>query len=280
MPGDTGPIDTIYGRFTRKSKRRLDLTFDYEAAEIAGFRRVAEVVQPTLLLDIGANIGVYAVYLGGIASLRRILAFEPAPDTFQMLKRNLALQGDTRMVARNEALSDRAGSAQFAVFGALAGNNALSDTAASGNVPETTIKVSTARLDDRLEAAGEMYVAKIDVEGHELQVLNGATRFLQANTGVLQIEAFRTVPDLDALLAELGYTRLFRMKHDYYYSNIPETDRRTALQEILFDEVATALGDLKDERRRRRAAIRASRGVVEQLRYNSDPVTGTKSGAK
>ena len=48
-PPRAGPIDTIYGRFTAASKRRLDITFDYEAPEIAGFRRAAELIGPTLL---------------------------------------------------------------------------------------------------------------------------------------------------------------------------------------------------------------------------------------
>jgi FkbM family methyltransferase len=270
-----GPIDTIYGRFTAASKRRLDLTFDYEAAEIAGFRRVAELLQPTLLLDIGANVGVYAVHLAGVASLTRILAFEPAPDTFGQLQRNLALQEDARLQAVNEALSDRAGRARFAVFGALAGNNAIRDTAVSVRTPETTIEVPTARLDDRVAVAGETFLAKIDVEGHELKVLAGAPRLLADNRGVLQIESFRPVAELDAALAAAGYARIFRMKDDYYYTNLAEPERRSAIQDILFAEVATALGDLRDERRRRRAAIRAARALVEQLRYGADPVIGT-----
>jgi FkbM family methyltransferase len=270
------PIDTIYGRFTAASKRRLDLTFDYEAAEIAGFRRVAELVAPTLMLDIGANVGVYAVHLAGVASLGRIFAFEPAPDTFRLLERNVALQGDARMTALNEALSDRAGRARFAVFGALAGNNAIRDTAVSARTPESTIEVPTARLDDRVTASGETFLAKIDVEGHELKVLAGAGRLLAGNSGVLQIEAFRPVAELDAALGAAGYARIFRMKDDYYYTNIADPDRRRAIQDILFEEVAAALGDLRDERRRRRSAIRAGRVLVEQLRYSADPVIGAR----
>ena len=56
-------IDTIYGRFRRDAKHRLDLTYDYEAAEIRAFYRIAEFISPTLMLDIGANIGVYSIYL-------------------------------------------------------------------------------------------------------------------------------------------------------------------------------------------------------------------------
>ena len=271
---EAGPLDTIYGRFTAASKRRLDITFDYEAPEIAGFRRAAELIRPTLLLDIGANIGVYAVHLAGIASLTRILAFEPAPASFQELARNVALQDDRRMTALNEALSDREGSAPFAIFGALAGNNAIRETASPRGVPDETIEVPTARLDDRVEATAETFVAKIDVEGHELKVLAGAERLLAGNSGLLQIEAYRTVPELDARLAGLGYLRIFRMKHDYYYTNLADDGLRRAITDILFEEVATGLTDLMQERRRRRVAIRSGRELLEKLRYAADPVIG------
>ena len=184
---------------------------------------------PTLLIDIGANIGVYAVHLAGVASLRRILAFEPAPESFRSSARNVALQERPPLQALNEALSDREGSARFAVFGAARRQQRhRRHRRLARRRRTTTIEVPTARLDDRVEAAGETFVAKIDVEGHELQVLAGAERLLAGNTGLLQIEAFRTVPELDARLAGLGYARIFRMKHDYYYTNLADDGLRRA----------------------------------------------------
>ena len=179
----------------------------------------------------------------------------------------------------NEALSDRAGTARFAVFGPLAGNNAIADTAASGGDAGDDDRGAdgAARRPGRRRRARPI-VAKIDVEGHELQVLAGATGFLRANVGVLQIEAFRTVPELDALLAGLGYARIFRMKNDYYYSNLAEPAQRAAIQDILFEEVATALmrpqgrapppphRDPRQPRARRAAALRRRPGHRREMR--------------
>jgi FkbM family methyltransferase len=269
----SGSLNTIYGRFMSESKRRLDMTYDYESAEISGFRRVADLLQPTLLLDIGANIGVYAVFCAAVPSFRRIMAFEPAPETFALLERNVSLQQDKRISCHNEALSDRAGIARFAIFGAMAGNNAIEETSATpSTAPAETIEVSTVRLDDRLAVRGETFMAKIDVEGHELQVIDGATTFLAQNTGILQIEAFDRIGDLDARLGAIGYARIFRMKSDYYYANISDTARLEAIRDILFAETAEALKDLKNERRRRRMALRANREVTETLKFVHDPV--------
>ena len=184
-PTTPAPIDTIYGRFTRESKRRLDLTFDYEAAEIAGFRRVAELVAPTLLIDIGANIGVYAVHLAGVASLRRILAFEPAPESFGCCERNLALQEDrpARRRLQRGAVGPGGQRPLRHLRRARRQQRHRRHRRPGGDRRTTTIEVPTARLDDRVAAAGETFLAKIDVEGHELQVLAGADRLLRAMRG-------------------------------------------------------------------------------------------------
>lgn len=277
-PRSMDPIDTIYGRFIQASKRRLDLTYDYEAAEIQAFRRIAEEITPSIFLDIGANIGVYSIFLASIESIERIFVFEPAPDAYRLLQQNIALQDSTRFHPRNVALSDSAGMARFSIFGDLAGNNAIEATSVSAvRGSKETIEVPTARLDDEVTANGKTFMCKIDVEGHELPVLTGASEFLGNNTGVLQIESFANARELDALLGGYQYVRIFRVKHDYYYTNIADSTLQGAVVEILFDEVANALTALKDERRWRRRALRAARESIDILRFGTDPVTGARA---
>lgn len=270
-------IETVYGRFLRESKRRLDITYDYEAAEIRAFHRIAELLSPKLMLDIGANIGVYSVHLGKVGSIEQIYAFEPAPLAFELLEKNAAVQEHGRIHCRNVALSESEGTAPFAVFGDLAGNNAITETQVGGDAKQfESIDVPTALLDDQVPTRGAVFVGKIDVEGHELNVISGAQAFLSDNTGVLQIEHFGDIAPLDEALATVGYCRLFRMKHDFYYANITDNGVLSEISEILFDEVARALGDLKDERRRRRSALRNTRDALDILRYGTDPVMGRR----
>ena len=274
-------IDTIYGRFHRESKRRLDLTFDYEAAEIRALYRIAEVVSPSLMLDIGANIGVYAVYLSKLTSLSRVVAFEPAPDTFELLQRNASLQEHSRIECCNVALSESKGTTRFSVFGDLAGNNAIESTrvtTASGDARSITVK--TRRLDDQIDSRAVAFVCKIDVEGHEMNVIHGAGEFLAGNSGVLQIERFENISALDEALANHGYRRIFRMKHDYYYTNIEDSKVYTSIVDILFEEVARALVNLKDERQLRRRALRNAKETIAALRFGRDPVMAGAEASK
>lgn len=263
-------IDTIYGTFHGPSKRRIDLTYDYEDAHIRALRRMADQIRATRFLDIGANIGVYSVYLASVSSLKSIHAFEPAPATYNALQQNIRLQRDERLVAAQLALSDQNGTAEFIEHGELAGDNALASTDPSRK-KGTTISVETRRWDDEFRERGERFVAKIDVEGHELAVVQGGAEYLRSNEGVVQIECFGPNRDvLVELMAELGYRRLGWLKHDQLFSNL-DPAACEPIVDIVFEEVAVALKTLQEHKRHRREATRAVKQALDVVRYDTDP---------
>lgn len=268
-------IHTVYGCYDSASKRRLDLTYDYEDAQIRCFRRLAELARPVRFMDVGANIGVYAIYLRSVESLQSIQGFEPSVETFEVLQRNFALQSDPRLEPSDLALSDAHGTATFKVYGELAGNNAIAGTETVTSRSQTAVEssVATRRLDDLLSASGERFVAKIDVEGHELHVIRGASGYLGRNEGVLQIECFGpNVAPLVALMAELGYRRVGWIQHDHLFTNVTEDGFCDQMLSIMFEEIEHALVQLQRMRRMRRSAIRGARSLLDLVRYDGDPV--------
>lgn len=52
---------------------------------------IAALPEDAMIIDAGANIGLSSLYMKRGRSLSRILAFEPAPDSFQMFRRNMQL---------------------------------------------------------------------------------------------------------------------------------------------------------------------------------------------
>ncbi len=266
-------IDTLYGTFDVRCKGRLDITYMYEHAQVRGLRRIAGKVKATRFLDIGANIGVYAIYLGDLPSIRRIDAFEPAPDTFLLLEENRAIQAREGMVVHSVALSDQDGSVKFAIYGDIAGNNAVLETSVHGRAPDRVERVDCKRLDQLIDARGETFVCKIDVEGHEAAVIRGGQDFLKGNRGVLQIECFpRQRQQLRALMEELGYRYVFRAQSDLYFTNLEDPSRVADIQEILFSEVAAALDELKQFKMNRRKLYREIRTVLDSAGFTTDPV--------
>jgi FkbM family methyltransferase len=65
------------------------------------------------ILDIGANTGLFMLYLNGILGSARIYAFEPIPETFQALRRNVEVHDRLRTRLFNVGLSEKPGKAVF-----------------------------------------------------------------------------------------------------------------------------------------------------------------------
>ena len=143
-----------------------------------------------LLLDVGANEGQYAIRMRRAGFEGRIVSFEPLSAAFAQLERRAA--DDPRWEARRVALSDSDGSAEIHV----AGNSTSSSLLDMGerhlrSAPESayvgTEEVETARLDslwDGLVRAGDRVFLKLDVQGFEMHVLDGAERALAELRGV------------------------------------------------------------------------------------------------
>lgn len=162
-------------------------------------------------LDVGANVGAYALLFGlWVGARGRVLAFEPAPEAFAGLRRHLVLNRlDRRVRAVQTAVADREGEASFVSEG-FQGTNHLSVPnrpagAALIRVPTTTIDAVCVeyQLHPRL--------IKIDVEGAEVEVLRGARQTIAAmdrGAGIfveMHPAAWRTVgQSADAMRTELA----------------------------------------------------------------------------
>ncbi|HEY2122854.1 MAG TPA: FkbM family methyltransferase [Chthoniobacterales bacterium] len=129
-------------------------------------------------LDIGANIGIFAV---NIASFRnvfanlKIYAFEPNGDTARRLRANAEPLG---VKVLNMALSDRNGTLEF-VDGAVSNVFTTIENASSYSIQKKRSVCECRRLDG-LKIDGDSIVMKIDVEGQEWEVLQGASSLFQA----------------------------------------------------------------------------------------------------
>jgi FkbM family methyltransferase len=274
MTDDDTTLETIYGRFGRGSRGRLNMTYDYEHGTLRAFHRMARRARAERMLDIGANIGVYAVHLSGLPQMRRLHCFEPTPATYEELARNLALQdGPDRFEARQVAVSDREGTVAFSLYGEMAGNNAVEDTRVQKKVPKGSTEVACAPLDALVDATDERLAVKIDVEGHELAVIAGGGRVLTENRVLLQVECFgdHVAPLHEALLG-MGYAELGRLKDDYLFVNHGDARYRQALRTILWAETAAELEALKTLRVMRRRAAREPEKAHLQVRYKRDPL--------
>jgi FkbM family methyltransferase len=170
------------------------------------------------VIDVGANIGVYALPWAAENGDVAVHCFEPNAAVRARLARNVALNRLTARVRLHaQALSDHAGTAK------LHGRDDMSslNEGVHGGAGEAPREVPVARLDDAIGVEGPpVSLIKIDVQGHELEVLRGAETIISAHRPALILEhednlylsaseASRRKSDLAALLSRLGYETLY-----------------------------------------------------------------------
>ena len=176
----------------------------FETAEVAALCRVA--APGSTAIDVGANVGVFTVPLAfAVGRDGRVFAFEPAPHTAARLRANVGRNGLANVEVFECALGRDAGPMTLRL-GADEAYNAI-----VGLEPDSGPTVQVERLDAVWSRSDgpPVSVLKIDVEGGELGVLEGARGLLEAMRPVVLLEAADPA-DLDTLsrwLEPLGYVR-------------------------------------------------------------------------
>jgi FkbM family methyltransferase len=133
---------------------------------------VAHFLRPgDMFYDIGANIGAYSLLASGIAGADS-MAFEPEPKTATLLRKNIALN---KLETKIEVQQMGIGAANKPAF--LTTNKGIQNHIASSKYGHG-VDISMATLDD-FEKIKSPILIKLDVEGFETAVVNGATLTLQ-----------------------------------------------------------------------------------------------------
>jgi FkbM family methyltransferase len=125
--------------------------------------------QPVHVLDVGAHVGTFSTWFGKVHPTATIDCFEPSPDTFQFLERNIRENGlAERIHVHQKALAGETGFAVFDLQGAGSGHNHL----AFGELEGTGVRVETVAFDEVVAAArGPVAVVKMDCEGGEYDLV-------------------------------------------------------------------------------------------------------------
>jgi FkbM family methyltransferase len=125
-----------------------------------------------LFVDVGANVGSYTILACAVKGAKGI-CFEPVPSTFERLMDNLRINNLVeRVEARNIGLSDREGDLAF-----TSGQDTTNHIVAGGEQTSNVVQVKVLPLDAILQGATPSML-KIDVEGFEMRVLEGARQIL------------------------------------------------------------------------------------------------------
>jgi len=143
-----------------------------------------EVVQKIIkkgnvVLDIGANIGYYTLLFAKLVGTEgRIFAFEPDPDNFALLKKNVEINGYRNIILVQKAVSNKNGNIKLYLSHDNKGDHRIYDS----NDGRKCIEIGAVRLDDYFkEFNGRIDFIKMDIQGAEGGAVQGMLNLLNKN---------------------------------------------------------------------------------------------------
>lgn len=164
------------------------------------------------ILDIGANIGSHTLYWAIERNAKKIYSFEPYDAVFEILNTNIKLNSlQDKVVLHNIGLSDEI-------------CNASIDSIPEANLgsikvhkrPNGVVQLKTL---DSLKIKDKINLIKIDVEGHEVEVLKGGLKTIEKSRPLLVIESFNRRAEVESVIFPMGYELIdvIREGEDYVY---------------------------------------------------------------
>jgi FkbM family methyltransferase len=164
--------------------------------EVPGFEPAGTVV------DVGAGYGDYAVLIGRLPAVREVVALEPTPHPAQRAREFVAANG-----AKVRIVEAAGGKASGRMQLGAAGTEALSVLSDSGTIDVAVVAIDDLGLD-------KVDFIKIDVEGAEIDVLEGGRKTLARDHPRIAIEVHSKAlaGQVHQLLTGLGYTLAY---HDH-----------------------------------------------------------------
>ena len=173
----------------------------FEVDRVRAFANM--VTQSAVVYDVGANVGIYSL----LGSLRagpsgRVYAFEPLERNLQYLRRHISLNNVQNCTVLAEAVCNEEGTHSFSA--------AACDSSMARLSPDGEIRVPSTTLDSCIYGAKRLRppdIIKIDVEGAELEVLEGSHRALSHfhPTVLLEIHGTQLHSGCRTFLSKKGY---------------------------------------------------------------------------
>ena len=161
---------------------QLSINEIYEPVETNIIKQ--EIKKGDVVLDIGANIGYYTLLMADMVGTDgKVFAFEPEPYNFELLRKNIEINVCKNVILERKAISNYNKKSNLYLSKDNTGMHRLNES----KYCEKYIEVNVIKLDDYFynnELINKIKFIKIDVEGSELDVLQGMESILENNNQI------------------------------------------------------------------------------------------------
>lgn len=167
------------------------------------------------ILDIGANIGNHSVYWAKVRNVNSVHCFEPIKSTFDILKKNIEINNISNKVKLyNLAVGSGKSSGTIDWY-------RQSAIGAAGIRESKNGEFEIVKLDD-INFKERINFIKIDIEGFEVQALEGMSELLKRDMPVIAIESYgENIPKIILFLERLGYKSVGNLVYPLDFIFVP-----------------------------------------------------------
>jgi FkbM family methyltransferase len=172
------------------------------------------------VFDIGSYTGIYALIAAKSNKKLKVSAFEPNPDLFSALEKNLKLNRIRNVKSEQMALDNQPGEAYLYLnhdIHTSIGSLIQSSTAGK----KVLVRKTTLDIYCENHSINSIDLIKIDVEGYEANVLQGGLSIIKKSSPIILMESLtqETLEQQFELLSELGYLRPLQVNGDGFDLN-------------------------------------------------------------
>ena len=147
-----------------------------------------------IVLDVGANIGAFTLKVAH--KVKHVIAIEPEPRNFELLKKNISENNLSNVTLLNYAVSDKPEIVHF------------NTTGGSAKVSKNGIPINAKPLDDILQELGdpEVTIMKMDIEGYEGKVLSAFKKYQTLRQIIIEVHSKELKNFVNNWLTARGFT--------------------------------------------------------------------------
>ena len=156
------------------------------------------------VIDVGASIGIYTIFFAKmVGKTGKVYAFEPEPNNFKLLKKNIEINGFKNVILENKAVSDITGTVKMEIADNIANHKITK------NNSKNTFNIDSVRLDDYFKnKIPKIDFLKIDTEGYDGYVILGSKKTLTENMSTKIMLEFHTKFMREAGLEPIAFFKI------------------------------------------------------------------------
>ncbi len=181
---------------THETMTLLDSIVNKDQYSVKKFLKPSSVI-----FDVGANIGIFSIYTASLDTTNKIYAFEPVRNTYEILKKNISSYQN--IIPFEKALGNHHTSAQIRTSSSYTSVSRIQDEKIDSEWDTKKItfdgyeEIEITTIDEVMKEQHipRLDFLKIDTEGYEMAVLEGAKETIQAHTPVISLSAYHRLND-------------------------------------------------------------------------------------